>query len=92
MPRQKKEKDVFKDLEDEFKNEVNSKNRDELKALVAKVTLDYAAFMEAQEDDDDYHEAKEKYDTAKFPYTEAKKQKRLKIKFIRQTLKGMGAL
>lgn len=85
-----KEKDPFKDLSEDFKDNTAAMPSDELKKLVGKLALDQVALENAKEADEDLKNLQEQVTTAQQPYKEGFKQTKLSIRFIRRILKDRG--
>lgn len=81
----------FEDLPEEFADLVNAmKDEQDVRNLVAKITLDQAALMEAKADDADLEAKREAARVAGAIYREGTKLNSLKIKFCRQVLGDRG--
>ncbi len=81
----------FEDLPEEFKDLVDGlKDEKDVRDLVAKITLDQAALMEAKANDADLESKREAARVAGAIYREGTKLNSLKVKFCRQVLGDRG--
>lgn len=90
MAKQKKERDKFEALEQEFKDSVNSATEDEVRKVISTTALNHASLMASQIDDQDWQEAKARYQEANSVYSESNKVTKLKIVYCREILQARG--
>ncbi len=86
----KEKKDPFAALPDEFRALVEQGGEAELREAAAKAGLDQAELMACKEEDDDLILKQAAVSVAGEVYRDGTKMNKLKIKFIRQTLKSRG--
>jgi hypothetical protein len=88
----KQEKDPFEALPEEFRALVDDGTEEECRAAASKTALDQAELMSLKEDDQDLAEKLTASSMAGEVYRDGTKLNKLKIKYIRQTLKSRGRL
>lgn len=90
MGRGRPKKDKFEDLPEEFKNQINSSDRDAIKKIVAKVACDQVELMKAKKEDQQLEEAKLAYQDAGAVYKEGTKLNRTKIEYCKAVIDAKG--
>jgi hypothetical protein len=83
-------KDPFKKLSKDFKEETEKLDEIQLRARLAKITLDLEAMAEAKENDYDLAQKREAYAFAGAGYREFAKGGKLMIKWLRHMLDAKG--
>lgn len=83
-------KDPFADLPEDFRNDIDSKDRVEIRKVIAQVALDQVDLMDAQKADEDYHNLKEQAAEAGAVYRDGTKSNKLKIAYAKMVLEGKG--
>lgn len=92
MPRGRKKKEAFEDLDPEFKAAIDSASDAEIRNKVSVVAFEQQALMAAKEDDQDLKEKAEAAKEAGAIYKEGTKSNLLKIKYARSVLSARGKL
>jgi len=85
-------KDPYKNLPDEFKENVDSMDEVEIRKTVSKVALDQAELMLLEKADQHLAEAKFAAKEAGATYKEGTKANKLKISYCRSILENKGKL
>lgn len=90
MAKGKGKKDPFDDLDDEFKESINTGSTAEIRAAVCKAALDQQELMDLKADDQALKEAQAAATAAGAVYAEGTKMNRLRIKYAQQMLRFRG--
>jgi hypothetical protein len=83
-------KDKFKDLDGEFKDTVASMSEEEIRATIAKVSLNQVELINAKALDQDLIQKRAAASDAGAIYREGTKQNKLRIEFCHQVLGDKG--
>lgn len=90
MARQRKIKDPFEGLDEEFKAAVASMGGQDINLRIAEVAKNEQANQELKAEDEQLNELKAQVKDASAGYREATKLNKLKIKFCRRVLADKG--
>ena len=88
--RPRKEKNEFPMLDDDTKNEIAGKSREELSAYLARVSMDQENLMTAKKNDGDLKECQEKLGMAMAIYRDGTKRNRQRIQYAMRCLGDKG--
>lgn len=91
MPKKNSEpKDPFADLDQEFKDAIDSGTYEEVCTKLAQVVVEHAELMEKKELDLDLKEKQEAAKAANEQYAESTKMNKLRIKYAKQSMEARG--
>lgn len=88
--KQRKEKDPFEDLNDEFRAKIDGASETDLREEIANIALADGELMAAKQLDQDLKEKRQAASIAGAIYREGFTANRLKQKYIRQTMESRG--
>lgn len=83
-------KDIFEDLDQDFKDTVVGMSESEIRQKISSVALNQVALLEAKENDQDFQTKKEQAKVAGEVYRDGTKQNKLRIAFCKRVLGDKG--
>ncbi len=90
MGRGRPKKDPFADLEEEFKEVINTLDTTDIRDRITTIALNQADLMSAKVEDQALKEAKEVAKEAGAVYRDGTKMNKLRISYAKQVLDGRG--